>query len=131
MRIIIPGEPVPKSRPRLGRGGRVFTPARTVNFEKRVATCAANTSNLIFNTPVAVKIYISLPLTKQGHERKQRGDLDNYAKSVLDGLNKIAFEDDKQVMKLEIRRVPGSIEGWSAVEIGAWPELIDAPSWCR
>ncbi len=32
------------------------------------------------------------------------GDVDNYAKSILDGLNGVAWEDDKQVVELHIYR---------------------------
>jgi Holliday junction resolvase RusA-like endonuclease len=31
---------------------------------------------------------------------KLRGDIDNYVKTVLDGLNDVAFDDDAQVMKI-------------------------------
>jgi Holliday junction resolvase RusA-like endonuclease len=34
-------------------------------------------------------------------ESKLRGDLDNYVKSLLDGLNGVAYEDDKQVVNLK------------------------------
>ena len=30
------------------------------------------------------------------------GDIDNYAKSILDGLNGVAFDDDKQVRYLKV-----------------------------
>ena len=32
------------------------------------------------------------------------GDVDNYAKSILDGLNGVAWEDDRQVVELHIYR---------------------------
>lgn len=33
-----------------------------------------------------------------------RGDIDNYAKAILDGLNKVAYEDDKLVYKLVVTK---------------------------
>ena len=36
------------------------------------------------------------------------GDLDNVAKSILDGLTGVAFKDDKQVCYLQVWRVSGS-----------------------
>jgi Holliday junction resolvase RusA-like endonuclease len=33
-------------------------------------------------------------------ESKLRGDVDNYVKSLLDGLNGVAYDDDKQVVNL-------------------------------
>jgi Holliday junction resolvase RusA-like endonuclease len=35
-------------------------------------------------------------------EIKLLGDIDNYTKTVLDGLNDVAWADDKQVIKLEV-----------------------------
>ena len=35
---------------------------------------------------------------------KLRGDIDNYAKAVLDALNKIAYKDDKQVVSLYVEK---------------------------
>jgi len=32
---------------------------------------------------------------------KLRGDADNYLKSILDGLNKIAYNDDGQILNLK------------------------------
>jgi len=31
-----------------------------------------------------------------------RGDIDNYVKSIMDGLNGIAYVDDKQVRRLKV-----------------------------
>ncbi len=38
-------------------------------------------------------------------ESKLRGDVDNYAKSILDGLNGVAFQDDKQVHILNVEKL--------------------------
>ena len=129
MRFVVPGEPVPKARPRMGRGGRVYTPARTVNFEKRVAICAANANPEIFTGSVAVRIWISLPMTKKQVERISRADLDNYAKAIMDAMSQIVYTDDRQVMRLRIDRVPGTVEGWVAVEVKPCPPLSRPPTW--
>jgi Holliday junction resolvase RusA-like endonuclease len=34
-------------------------------------------------------------------ESKLRGDVDNYVKSLLDGLNGVAYDDDKQIVNLK------------------------------
>lgn len=35
------------------------------------------------------------------------GDVDNYYKSLTDSLNKIAYEDDKQIYECRVRKVVG------------------------
>jgi len=54
------------------------------------------------NVSVKVRVYLSGKTTPMGND----GDADNYAKSALDGLNKIAFVDDRQVMELMVCKEP-------------------------
>jgi len=51
---------------------------------------------------VRVRVYLSGKTTPMGGE----GDVDNYAKSALDGCNKIVFLDDRQVMELMVSKEP-------------------------
>ena len=37
-------------------------------------------------------------------QSKLRGDIDNYAKAVLDALTTIAYADDKQIVSLKLRK---------------------------
>ena len=130
VRFVVPGEPVPMARPRLGRGGRVSIPERTRSFLNRVKTVARLCGIKPVVGPVEVSLWFSLPLTAKGEERKQRGDIDNLSKSVLDGLNKRAYDDDRQVVRLIAERVQGSLEGWTAVEIREVAEEVgDRPAW--
>ena len=111
--IEVPGNPVPKGRPRFSRG-RVFTPKKTSDYEAIVAIAASNamksagvtkTSELVEVTVTAV---IEIPKSYRGKKRTDAllgrtapsGDLDNFCKSALDGLNSVVFDDDKQVVKL-------------------------------
>ena len=95
-----------KQRPRLGRRGRVFTPEQTLAFEKAVrdaydGDCATN--------PVALTIALykdrfTVTVTEYDTLKPSplRGDIDNYAKAILDGLNGVAYTDDKLVYKLQV-----------------------------
>ena len=98
----IPGRPVPKARPRLGVRGRtayIYTPESTRAYEQLVGMCARAAAPAPLQGPVEMRAVIYL-------HRGRRGDLDNYLKCICDGLNKIAWLDDGQVVRIEaeIRR---------------------------
>lgn len=101
LKIVIPGRPVPKERPRLSAAGRkiyIYTPKETSEYEKRVslaALTAANGKAFLKNVSVEIKLFF---------QDRRFGDLDNYAKSILDGLQGVIFENDKQVARLSIER---------------------------
>ena len=44
-------------------------------------------------------------MRNKSNPSKLRGDIDNYAKSILDGLNGVAYTDDKQIVSLELRKL--------------------------
>lgn len=105
----IDGDPVPKARPRLGRGGHVFTPKKTQLYEQKVKANAQQAMGQLapFNTPVKVEIkaFFSIPnsWTKKKKEASDlaphgsRPDLDNVVKAILDGMNGTVFVDDALV----------------------------------
>lgn len=95
----VPGRPIPKGRPRLGRRGRVFTPQTTIDYEAKIAMATKGLEQL--DGPVEVYLEFSpdgllihaweidIPAVS-----KLRGDIDNYIKSALDGLQKNHFLQD-------------------------------------
>ena len=87
--IVIPGRPVPKGRPRLGKGGHVYTPQATRAYEELVGIVARTH----FKQPITGDVAVNLRLYING---RKRGDLDNYWKAISDGMNGIAFNDDRQ-----------------------------------
>lgn len=103
IKIVIPGRPVPKARPRLGKGGHVYTPARTKQYEELVAWKTKEVIKEPFtgNIAIYIKVYV---------KNNVFPDLDNIAKSILDGMNKVAYHDDKQVSCLVIQRIKGQEE---------------------
>jgi Holliday junction resolvase RusA-like endonuclease len=116
-RIVIPGKPFAKQRPRATRQGRVYTPAETVSFERQVGQIAAQYFPKPIDGPVSVTIRATFEPPKSWSKRKtaehingphtQKPDLDNCAKAILDGLNRIAWADDGQVAEVTVSKVWG------------------------
>ena len=105
--------PRTKQRPRLGRRRKAYTPAATLEFEKaiREAWEAQHAGEEPFTGPVGMNVeigsdyvFVEVYELEQSHRPKYvTGDLDNYHKSIQDGLNKVAYEDDKQVHYIDLR----------------------------
>lgn len=122
MQFHIDGIPVPKGRPRYSaRAGfvRTYTPKKTTDYEQIVRTAAqqAMGPTELLETPVAVYLYIRLPIPRsyprkrseaclKGLERPiKKPDIDNLAKSVLDGINGVIWRDDSQIVSLHVTKV--------------------------
>lgn len=91
MRVLIPGEPRPKKRPRFGKGNayKVDGPA-----EKAVAWAVAQVfGNYRIQGDVSVEAYFYRS-TRIGV------DLDNLLKLCLDACNGVAWKDDRQVKSI-------------------------------
>lgn len=96
-------KPTPKARPRFNTvSGRPYTPSKTTDFESLIKFYARTH----FATPIkgAVEIiinfnFIKAKSSKLTHHTKTP-DIDNLIKSVCDGLNKVAYKDDSQIVKL-------------------------------
>ena len=102
MNFTIPGKPQPKQRPRRGAGGRFYTPQKTRAFEQLVMWLALQARPVGWpkDRRYAVEITVVCP-------DKRKRDIDNIAKSILDGMNDVAWLDDGQVDQLHIERVAG------------------------
>lgn len=116
--IYIEGVPRPKERPRLRAGGG-FTPPATRGWEEVVTWAAISQgARRVFSSwdgeyAVDVTIY---------HAKVLRGDLDNYLKAILDGLQTAGvLRNDKLVRELTIRRVPDDVDGTAIVVRGSRP----------
>lgn len=115
--IKIVGEIKTKQRPRAAMSGehaRVYTPKDTIYYENYIKTLFlekykdSNFDNLPLS--VYIKCYFKLNQTQMKVEEaefipcKTKKDLDNIAKIVLDSLNGIAFNDDKQITSLRVEK---------------------------
>lgn len=111
----IPVIPKVKQRPRMGRRGRVFTPQQTLEYEAAIAAEWADTFDDQF--PDDMLLAVDVTYTRDGSQvviseadldripvGLGRGDLDNFVKATLDGLQGTAFKDDKTVVELSARK---------------------------
>jgi Holliday junction resolvase RusA-like endonuclease len=98
------GDPVPKARPRTVRkGGRTwsYTPKRVTAWEKLVKEEAGKHFDEPFDCPVALTLgfYLSRPKSRRKDNFvTTTPDLDNLEKALLDGLNEVAYSDDRLVV---------------------------------
>ena len=106
----MPGDPVPKGRPRIGKGGHAFTPQRTRDAEAAFGW-AAKAAALLGPLAGPLRVEVTFAL-----ENRRRVDLDNLAKLALDALNGLWWADDSQIAELRAtKRVVGKGLGSTTV----------------
>lgn len=116
----VEGKPFGKQRPKFSRRGRfitTYTPHETVEYERKVReSYRAKYGKYKLRSPVEANIiaYYKIPSGTSNAKRKKmlqkeilpqiKPDTDNIAKAILDPLNRIVYEDDAQVVKLNIEK---------------------------
>jgi len=120
----VDGQPRGKGRPRFARRGAfvsTYTDAKTVAYEDTVRQAAQKSMGLSepLKTALDAFIYISfaVPLSYSkkrkeaclnGLERHtKKPDIDNVVKAVLDGCDKVIFENDCQIVNLYVTKKYG------------------------
>lgn len=121
IRVMIPGDPVAKARPRATRtknGARMYTPAKTRKWEKNAGLCAAAvmSGRPAVKDPVRIEVEAVLPVPVSWPKWKQaaacdgnllatgKPDGDNIGKAAADALNEIVFADDSQIIDTRVRK---------------------------
>ena len=114
----VKGKPRGKERPRVGRGGHIYTPKNTKEYEYHIRNCFLDQvkDHTITDKPIYLYLDIRLKIPKsktiseknrlcKGIYASKKPDIDNVEKVVLDALNKVAYEDDAQcVAVFKIKR---------------------------
>lgn len=114
IKFTIPGEPFGKQRPRFNtRTGRAYTPSETTQYETAVKyeyLQKYGDFRYAEGVPleIIIKAYLGIPNSDSKKKRglKEEGkikatkkpDWDNIGKIIADALNKVAYEDDKDII---------------------------------
>lgn len=119
VRLVIPGAPVGKARPRVTSHG-TFTPAKTRRAEQDVRSIWREAGgHCLPDGPVVahIHIYVDRPAshyTSKGELNAtgrrtpfpvRKPDIDNQIKLFGDSLNGLAYRDDSQIVEIHARRV--------------------------
>lgn len=124
----VAGKPRGKDRPRFHRkSGRVFTTKETIEAEQGIVDAwVAAGSPSMDDEPIAISVQIHLTrpashyktsgdLSAEGRRNpmpmKQKPDVDNCLKLVMDALNKNAYVDDVRIVQATVTRVWSDQQG--------------------
>lgn len=126
--FLVPGEPIGKGRPRVGKVGnhaRLFTPAKTVNYEGLIAHTAqqAMAGRDLIRGPVMVELHITVSVPQSWSKKRKllalagqifptkKPDKDNIIKAIYDGINGVVWVDDVQAVDGHQRKRYGEVPG--------------------
>ncbi len=97
--FVVPVEPVPAARPKVYRFGTTY-PKRYQSYRVAAHSWAEDQSWTPHLGPLRVTVHCICRKPRTTKLTHPNGDVDNYAKAVLDVLNKRAWEDDTQIVYL-------------------------------
>ena len=112
--------PIGKGRPRFRRCGRAvitYTPAKTHKFEQLIADVYKRSGGVLITGPIKLEVIAYMPIPKSRSKKEKtllklettphtnKPDGDNILKAVCDGLNGIAYPDDKYLYSVSITKL--------------------------
>lgn len=114
----VPGDPVGQGRPRFSRHGRyvqTYDPPKSRQYKalvtKKLQQVYAD-KPMTCPVKITVKAYFSVPKSYSKHvmhdclsgvqKPDKKPDADNIIKGIMDAMNGIAYEDDKQVVSMHV-----------------------------
>jgi len=112
------GKPFGKQRARTLKSGHSYNPPETVHYENLVKLSYQQQvdDKTMFPGALEVSITAFFPIPESYSNKKKEAcrtnqirpttkpDCDNIAKIVCDALNKIAYNDDSQIVEIKIRK---------------------------
>jgi len=118
MKIIIPGRPIAKSRPRFARRGKFVTTYSDQETEegKVLWEIRQQRPEKRFTGSISVDLWFGMPIPKSTSKRElqamkngfvphiKKPDIDNLIKFYLDVMNQEIFEDDKQIFLISAEK---------------------------
>lgn len=112
MKFVVEGKIKGKARPRWSSAsGCMYTPLETKQYENYIAHCfkIAGGKKIEGAVNLTITMLFAIPKNTKKADRElckfneilptKKPDIDNCLKAVMDGLNGVAYEDDKQVTK--------------------------------
>lgn len=116
--FVVDGEVRPKERPRFTSSGRIFTPKKTQDYERKVKACYMSEYPYGVAFPecpieMVLNIYVEVPKSYSKKKRDhmicfeyptKRPDADNQLKAIADALNGVAYTDDKQIVSVTLNK---------------------------
>ena len=120
------GTPTPKGRPRFSTRGKfpvAYTPEKTkaYEFEVGMMALAAMGGTKPLEGALEAFIYITYAVPESYSKKRleaclsgsekhtKKPDLDNVIKSVIDGMDKIVFDNDSQIISIHATKVYGEV----------------------
>lgn len=118
----VPGKPLAKGRPRFTRGGHVYTPEATAEYENLVKLCFLEQAPdwVPSDKPVTMTVWAWYPIPESWSKKKKqlaldhqispgKPDWDNVGKIISDALNGVAYVDDSQICFCTIVKSYGEV----------------------
>lgn len=133
MRFIVYGRPYGKARPRRGKF-MIYNPKQNYEYEDKVRKAylaAENAPREPTEDAIWINVTLVFPIPKSTPKKKReamlegkafpliRPDVDNCLKSIMDGLNGLAYRDDKQVVLTRTEKKYGE-KAMTIIDIGRY-----------
>lgn len=121
--FVIDAAPYGKGRPRFTRDGHAYTPEKTANYERLVQWAyQSQTHGARIDGPIEAIIFAEFAPNRSDRQAvrdaklsgemlpQKKPDCDNIAKTILDALNGLAYDDDAQVVYLSVYKLYSRVD---------------------